>query len=165
MWWEFPTFSKFDQPSWFVESLSIIIIWFFNVICRPSRNSPTSSPKLRLQIRKVVMFFWSDKCVIWWTLLWPICGTIRQKNPSIHVASRWISSGTAAATLRYATAMRTYSTSFMEERDTFGPIQVSSGKYMISFFVTITSWLSQFSSMSYQPYSCYFCVRFWGAQT
>ncbi|CAF1797682.1 unnamed protein product [Brassica napus] len=52
-----------------------------------------------------------------------------KKNPmAIYVASRRLSSGTAAATLRYATAMRSYSTSFREERDTFGPIQVPSDK-------------------------------------
>uniref|UniRef100_M4FIB4 Disease resistance protein winged helix domain-containing protein n=1 Tax=Brassica campestris TaxID=3711 RepID=M4FIB4_BRACM len=56
----------------------------------------------------------------------------QQKNPSIYVPSRRISSGTAAATLRYATAMRSYSTSFMEERDTFGPIQVSSALSLLS---------------------------------
>ncbi|KAF3557516.1 hypothetical protein F2Q69_00010249 [Brassica cretica] len=53
----------------------------------------------------------------------------KKKNPmAIYVASRRLSSGTAAATLRYATAMRSYSTSFREERDTFGPIQVPSDK-------------------------------------
>ncbi|KAG2309261.1 hypothetical protein Bca52824_029009 [Brassica carinata] len=38
--------------------------------------------------------------------------------------ARRLSSGTAVATLRYATVMRSYSTSFREERDTFGPNQI-----------------------------------------
>ncbi|CAN6915688.1 unnamed protein product [Brassica oleracea] len=45
---------------------------------------------------------------------------------AIYVASGQLSRGIAAATLRYATAMGSYSTSFREERDTFGPIQVRS---------------------------------------
>nr|VDD03773.1 unnamed protein product [Brassica oleracea] len=52
-----------------------------------------------------------------------------KKNPmAIYVASRRLSARTTAATLRYATALRSYSTSFREERDTFGPIQVPSDK-------------------------------------
>ncbi|XP_013632358.1 PREDICTED: fumarate hydratase 1, mitochondrial-like [Brassica oleracea var. oleracea] len=47
---------------------------------------------------------------------------------AIYVASRRLSARTTAATLRYATALRSYSTSFREERDTFGPIQVPSDK-------------------------------------
>ncbi|KAL0836178.1 hypothetical protein Bca101_088067 [Brassica carinata] len=42
---------------------------------------------------------------------------------AIYVASGQFSRGIAAATLRYATAMGSYPTSFREERDTFGPIQ------------------------------------------
>ncbi|KAH0925279.1 hypothetical protein HID58_017535 [Brassica napus] len=95
------------------KSLSILIICFCSVIRRPSRNSPTSSPK---------------------------------KNPSIYVASRPPSSRTAAATLRDATAMGSYSTSFKEEKDTFTPSQVF-----------------PLSSMSYQSYNCCFCVKFWGS--
>ncbi|CAN6923893.1 unnamed protein product [Brassica oleracea] len=45
---------------------------------------------------------------------------------AIYVASGQFSRGIAAATLRYATAMGSYPTSFREERDTFGPIQVRS---------------------------------------
>ncbi|CDY67328.1 BnaCnng54490D [Brassica napus] len=53
----------------------------------------------------------------------------QKKNPmAIYVASRRLSARTTAATLRYATALRSYSTSFREERDTFGPIQVPSDK-------------------------------------
>lgn len=48
---------------------------------------------------------------------------------AIYVASRRLSSGTTATALRYATALRSYSTSFREERDTFGPIQVPSDKF------------------------------------
>ncbi|KAG2247578.1 hypothetical protein Bca52824_087206 [Brassica carinata] len=47
---------------------------------------------------------------------------------AIYVASGQFSRGIAAATLRYATAMGSYPTSFREERDTFGPIQVRSNK-------------------------------------
>ncbi|KAF2568163.1 hypothetical protein F2Q68_00023631 [Brassica cretica] len=54
----------------------------------------------------------------------------QKKNPmAIYVASRRLSARTTTAALRYATAMRSYSTSsFREERDTFGPIQVPSDK-------------------------------------
>ncbi|EOA28984.1 hypothetical protein CARUB_v10025236mg [Capsella rubella] len=45
-----------------------------------------------------------------------------------YVASRRLPGGTTATALRYATALRSYSTSFREERDTFGPIQVPSDK-------------------------------------
>ncbi|KAF3602385.1 hypothetical protein F2Q69_00034844 [Brassica cretica] len=45
---------------------------------------------------------------------------------AIYVASGQLSRGIAAATLRYASAMGSYPTSFREERDTFGPIQVRS---------------------------------------
>ena len=54
---------------------------------------------------------------------------------AIYVASGQLSRGIAAATLRYATAMGSYSMSFREERDTFGPIQVRSDKYGIFFFL------------------------------
>ncbi|KAF3548974.1 hypothetical protein DY000_02010192 [Brassica cretica] len=49
---------------------------------------------------------------------------VSQEEPmAIYVASGKLSRGIAAATLRYATAMGSYSMSFREERDTFGPIQ------------------------------------------
>ncbi|KAF2551710.1 hypothetical protein F2Q68_00036637 [Brassica cretica] len=48
---------------------------------------------------------------------------IKEEPMAIYVASRKLSRGIAAATLRYATAMGSYSMSFREERDTFGPIQ------------------------------------------
>ncbi|KAL0856744.1 hypothetical protein Bca101_061898 [Brassica carinata] len=49
---------------------------------------------------------------------------------AIYVASRRLSSGTAVATLHYDTAMRSYSPSFREERDTFGLIHVRSDKFL-----------------------------------
>jgi fumarate hydratase class II len=51
-----------------------------------------------------------------------------EESMSIYVASRRLSGGTTVTALRYATSLRSYSTSFREERDTFGPIQVPSDK-------------------------------------
>ncbi|KAH0902921.1 hypothetical protein HID58_042424, partial [Brassica napus] len=98
---------------WFVESFSIIIICvlfalssaMWSVVHRATLH-------LRLPSRR------SDELFS--------CGTIAEEPMAIYVASGQLSRGIAAATLRYATAMGSYPTSFREERDTFGPIQVRS---------------------------------------
>ena len=55
---------------------------------------------------------------------------------AMYVASRRFSGGSAVGVLRYAacTFWRPYSTSFREERDTFGPILVPSDKSVSLFF-------------------------------
>uniref|UniRef100_A0A2N9I5L6 fumarate hydratase n=1 Tax=Fagus sylvatica TaxID=28930 RepID=A0A2N9I5L6_FAGSY len=47
---------------------------------------------------------------------------------AMYLVSRRFSAGSVLGPLRYATLLRSYSTSFREERDTFGPILVPSDK-------------------------------------
>lgn len=53
---------------------------------------------------------------------------------ALYVVARRLSGGSATAQLRYATCWRFYSTSFREEKDTFGPILVPSDKFVVLSF-------------------------------
>lgn len=105
----------------------------------------------------------------------------------MYIVSRRLSAGSTTSqlvtSLRYATCWRSYSTSFREERDTFGPINVPSDKFVspalnfLSFlllpFATLILLLKKYISIYFQvnrgsSYSfCYYYgfYRLWGAQT
>lgn len=87
---------------------------------------------LRLQIRNPILDWEMRSLMI---LRSPLCWLQFycqvEESMSIYVASRRLSGGTTVTALRYATSLRSYSTSFREERDTFGPIQVPSDKFGI----------------------------------
>jgi hypothetical protein len=58
---------------------------------------------------------------------------------AMYIASRRFSGGSAVGALRYAacTLWRPYSTSFREEKDTFGPILVPSDKSVSLFLLLL----------------------------
>lgn len=54
------------------------------------------------------------------------------------IASRRLSTSTLLSdSLRYASSWRFFSTSFREERDTFGPILVPDDKYVFSIYLCL----------------------------
>ncbi|KAF7139643.1 hypothetical protein RHSIM_Rhsim07G0104500 [Rhododendron simsii] len=75
---------------------------------------------------------------------------------AIFIASRRLST---TSLLRFSACWRSFSTSFREERDTFGPISVPSDK-LVTFFLI---YYLQLASIAYF-FSC-FLFTLWGAQT
>lgn len=143
------------RPTQLIDSLNrfsniIICFFFFSLCCPISSLSLCSSATwsvvfsqlsifvfqgfcfccLRLQIRSVVILVWEMRNLM--ILRSPLCWlqfySQVEESMAIYVASRRLSGGTTATALRYATSLRSYSTLFREERDTFGPIQVPSDK-------------------------------------
>ncbi|GMY16979.1 fumarate hydratase 1, mitochondrial isoform X2 [Fagus crenata] len=57
-----------------------------------------------------------------------LCSNKVDGEMAMYLVSRRFSAGSVLGPLRYATLLRSYSTSFREERDTFGPILVPSDK-------------------------------------
>lgn len=60
---------------------------------------------------------------------------------AMYIVSRRLAGGSVASTqlvgtLRYAAYLRSYSTAFREERDTFGPVLVPSDK-SVTFSLTV----------------------------
>ncbi|KAI8546512.1 hypothetical protein RHMOL_Rhmol07G0124000 [Rhododendron molle] len=76
---------------------------------------------------------------------------------AIFIASRRLST---TSLLRFSACWRSFSTSFREERDTFGPISVPSDK-LVTFFLIYYLQLPRIAYFC----SCCFLFTLWGAQT
>lgn len=79
---------------------------------------------------------------------------------AMYIASRRFSGGSAIGALRYAgcTFLRPYSTSFREERDTFGPILVPSDKLVSLFLLLLKATQEVLRSVLTKLFPCAFKV-------